>query len=305
MNAALTHIRREYWEHRGRFLWLPIVVFGLFMLLALIGGVAIGGGFTAIHPAGAATGGDVAKLGFWIGFVFYVIYGFSCIAYLVSCLSEDRTDKSVLFWRSLPVSDTATVLGKIGAFALLGTVVMLAASILTHLLVLLAFASAASARGAAGFSVYYSWTALVGTWALLGWAMLLTALWWLPYAGWLLLISSIFRKRTPIWSIWPLVAAGFLEEIITAIFSPTHTATSHVFHFLTRHLIAAPIYPWVHWSEWGVTSVTPDTSHGFAFLANAGEISNFLATPSMWIGFGIGAGLIIIAIIVRRYTATA
>jgi ABC-2 type transport system permease protein len=299
MNGTLTLFRREYWEHRGRFFWLPIVIFGLFMLAALIAGIAIGGGFTNFHPAGVATSGGVATIGFFIAFVFYVIFAISCIAYMVTCLSEDRVDKSVLFWRSLPVSDTATVLAKIGAFALLGTLIIWIATIVTHLVVLFALASAASARGAAGFTVYASWIALLGTWALVAWAMLLSALWWLPYIGWLLAISAIFRKRTWLWAAWPPIAVGFIEEIASTIFTG-HT-TSHFFTFITRHLATAPIYPWGEPTIGAATFVQQSQQ---SFRASAGAITNFITLPSMWIGVGIGIGLIVFAIVARRYSAT-
>ncbi|MGH8273673.1 MAG: hypothetical protein ACRES9_05370 [Gammaproteobacteria bacterium] len=300
MNAALTLLRREYWEHRGRYLWLPVVIFGLFMLASLIGGIAVGGGFTAIHPTGIADAGGVATLGFGIGFVFYVIFAISCIGYFVSCLSEDRVDKSVLFWRSLPVSDSATVLAKIGAFALLGTAIIWIATIVTHLLVLFALASAASARGAAGFSVFTSWTALVGTWALFAWSMLLTVLWWLPYVGWLLAISALFRKRTLLWAIWPPIAVGFIEELASSIF--THHTTMHFFTFITRHLVTAPVYPF---GAPNISSASFSGASHHSFLTSAGGITHFLALPSMWIGVGIGIGLIVFAIVARRYSATA
>lgn len=302
MNAALTLLRREYWEHRGRNLWLPVVIFGLWMLASLILGIMVGGGFTDIHPTGTADAGDVATLGFIIGSVFYIIYALASIGYLVSCLSEDRVDKSVLFWRSLPVSDHATVISKVGAFAFVGPLIVWLATILTHLLVLLAFACAASARGAEGFTVYYSWLALLGTWALFAWAMLLTALWWLPYVGWLLVISAIFRKRTWIWAIILPIIVGFVQQGITYLVSSAHTATPYFFSFIIRHLVTAPVY------FGGRTSITPASvaSQGHeTFLASAGAITNFITLPSMWIGVGIGIGLIAAATIIRRYTATA
>lgn len=300
MKAAMMLMRREYWEHRGRFFWLPVVIFGLFMLASLIIGIAVGGGFSAAHPSGVADTENVARLGFGIGFIFYILFSLSCIAYFVSCLSEDRVDKSVLFWRSLPVSDTKTVLAKVGAFALLGTAITLAALIITHLLVLFALACMASARGAAGFTVFTSFSALVGTWALYAWAMLLNALWWLPYIGWLLIISSIFRKRTWIFAILPPIIVGFAEQIISTIFT-AHTS-SHFFSFITRHLVTSPAYPFggAHMTP---TNLVGASHHGF--LAYAGEITHYLALPSMWIGVGIGIVLITGATVIRRYSATA
>ncbi len=302
MNAALTLLRREYWEHRRRFLWLPVVIFGLFMLASLILGIMVGGGFTAIHPSGTADPGGIASLGFGIGVIFYILYSISSCAYCVSCLSEDRVDKSVLFWRSLPVSDTRTVMAKVGSWGLLGPGIAWVATILTHLLVLFALACMASARGAAGFTVFSSWVALLGTWALFAWAMLLNALWWLPYVGWLLAVSALFKKRAWVWGVVLPIIVGFVQEGITYLVSPSHSATPYFFSFITRHLIVAPVYPWGGPS---ISSATFAAQSQQSFLANAGTITHFIALPSMWIGVGIGAGLLAVAVVVRRYSATA
>ncbi|MGH8160572.1 MAG: hypothetical protein ACRESR_00180 [Gammaproteobacteria bacterium] len=302
MNAALTLLRREYWEHRGRNLWLPVVIFGLWMLASLIIGIIVGGGFSDIHPSGAADSAGIAQLGFVIGFVFYILFALSSIGYCVSCLSEDRVDKSVLFWRSLPVSDRATVLSKVGAFALVGPAIIWLATILTHLLVLLAIACMASARGAAGFTVFTHWVPLLGTWALFAWAMLLNALWWLPYVGWLLVVSAIFRKRTMIWGVLLPIIVGFVQQGITYLVSSTHTATPYFFGFIIRHLTTAPVY---FWGSPGINSADFGAQSPHSFLSSAGAITNFITLPSMWIGVGIGIGLIAFAIVTRRHTATA
>ncbi|MDN5864143.1 MAG: hypothetical protein L0I62_02850 [Gammaproteobacteria bacterium] len=300
MSTALTLLRREYWEHRGRYFWLPVVIFGLFMLASLIIGIAVGGGFTDVHPTGVADGGGVAILGFGIGFVFYILFAISSIAYLLSCLGDDRVDKSVLFWRSLPVSDTSTVLSKVGAVALLGPAIIWIATIVTHLLVLFAIACLASARGATGFTVFASPLALFGTWALFGWAMLLTALWWLPYIGWLLAISSIFKKRAWLWGVLAPIIVGFAEVILSSIF--TSNTTSHFFAFITKHLIVAPLY---YWGNPSIGSAYLTAGVHQSFFTQAGAITHFLTEPSMWIGAGIGIGLIIFAIAARRHSATA
>lgn len=302
MNATLILLRREYWEHRGRLLWTPVVIFGLWMLASLVLGIMVGGGFTALHPSGTADPDGVAELGFLIGFVFYIIYSLASIGYLLRCLSEDRVDKSVLFWRSLPVSDHATVLSKVGAFALVGPAIVWLATILSHLLVLFALACMASARGAAGFTVFVHWVPLLGTWALFAWAMLLTALWWLPYIGWLLMVSAIFRKRTFLWGVILPIIVGFVQEAISYAIGPVHAATPYFFAFIIRHLTAAPVY------FWGTPAIGPAILTGEShdsFLASAAAITNFITLPSMWIGVGIGLGLIAVAAIVRRYTATA
>jgi ABC-2 type transport system permease protein len=294
MNAALTLVRRELWEHRGIFVIVSAIIFTLIVLAALISGIAVGGGFTAFHPAGSADSADVAKLGLGIGGLFYYVYAIALIFYLSNSLYSDRQDKSVLFWRSLPVTDTATVMAKVGAAALLGPLVIWIATIAAHLIVLFALACMASARGAAGFSVFASPTALFGAWALFAYAMLIQALWWLPYFGYLLFVSAASRRVAVLWAILPPVIVGLLELIIVH--------TSYFFGFVTAHLGFSPVFE----SGGFEIKVSPEIAGGEHPLAfGFAWVTHFFALPSMWIGVGIGAVFLALAVLARRYSATA
>lgn len=294
MNAALTLVRRELWEHRGIFVIISVVVFSLVVLASLIFGIAVGGGFTAAHPTGRADPAMVAQLGLGIGGFFYFIYAIALIFYLSNALYSDRQDKSVLFWRSLPVTDTATVLAKVGAAALLGPLVIWIATVAAHLIVLFTLACVASARGAAGFSVFSSPSALFGAWGLFAYALLIQALWWLPYFGYLLFVSAASRRVAVLWAILPPVIVGLLELIIH------HTA--YFFSFVTAHLGLSPVFPQgavgVRFSETMAIDMHP-------LAGGAAWVTHFLALPSMWIGVGIGIAFLALAILARRYSATA
>jgi len=295
MSAALTLVRRELWEHRGIFVVVSAITFSLVVLATLILGIAIGGGFTNVRPTGHADVAQVASLGLGIGGFFYFIYAISLIFYLSNALYQDRQDRSVLFWRSLPVSDTATVLAKVGAAALLGPFIVWIATVAAHLIVLFGLASMASARGAAGFSVFSSPVALFGAWGVLAYALVVQALWWLPYFGYLLFVSAASRRVAVLWAILPPVIIGLLELIINH--------TTYFFSFVTAHLIRSPVFPQggpgVQFnSAYSHVSVTP-VAGGFSW------VSHFLAMPSMWIGVGIGAAFLALSILARRYSATS
>lgn len=294
MNAALTLVRRELWEHRGIFIVVSAIVFVLIVLAALISGIAVGGGFTAFHPTGSADAAGVAELGLGIGGLFYFVYSIALIFYLSNSLYSDRQDRSVLFWRSLPVSDTATVLAKVGAAALLGPLVIWLATIAAHLIALFALACMASARGAAGFSVFASPTALFGAWGLFAYAMLVQALWWLPYFGYLLFVSAASRRVAVLWAILPPVIVGLLELIIVH--------TSYFFGFVASHLGFSPVF---EHGEIGVNALGSDIGGGHPIAFGFAWVTHFFALPSMWIGVGIGAAFIALAVLARRYSATA
>ena len=305
MNTALTLVRRELWENRGNFYIMIGIIFGLIVLACAVLGIAVGGGFTVIHPTGRADAAGVAVLGLIIGSVIFIFYSLSMLGYLSGALYDDRKDGSVLFWRSLPVSDTAMVVSKAAMAMFVGSLFVWIAVVIGHLVALFAYATMASARGAAGFTVFASPGALFGTWIFFAYALFIQALWWLPYYGWLLLVSAISPRGHPlIWSIIVPGVVGVGELIITR--------TSHIFHFLLGHLSQSPMFNgWPHLTTSFETGhhLSNNISQAFTsanpLFTGAGKLSGYLAVPSMWIGIAIGLVLIALAIFARRYSATA
>ncbi len=304
MNTALTLIRRELWENRGNFYIMIGILFGIIVLASVVLGIAVGGAFTTLHPTGRASATGVAILGLSIGNFIFFFYSLSMLGYLSGSLYDDRRDGSVLFWRSLPVSDTATVISKAVMVMFAGSLMVLVAMIIGHLIALFALATAASARGAAGFSVFASPGALFGTWVFFAYAMVVQALWWLPYYGWILFVSAVTPRGRPlIWAIIIPAVIGVAELIITQ--------TSHIFQFLGNHLANSPIFN--GWPSLTISSQLIPSSANLSQAAasanplysGAGLVSEYLATPSMWIGVLIGLGLIALAVIARRYSASS
>ena len=304
MNTALTLVRRELWENRGNFYVMIGILFGIIVLASAVLGIAVGGSFSELHPTGHANAVGVAILGLGIGSFIFLFYSLSMLGYLSGALYDDRKDGSVLFWRSLPVSDTATVISKAVMVMFVGSLFVWIAMIIGHLIALFALATAASARGAAGFTVFASPGALFGTWVFFAYAMVVQALWWLPYYGWILFVSAVTPRGRPlIWAIIVPVVAGVAELIITQ--------TSNVFQFFGSHLAVSPIF-----NGWPSFSINPKMGEPITSLAQssispnplysgAGRISEFLAGPSMWIGVAIGLCLIALTVIARRYSATS
>ncbi len=305
MKLALTLVRRELWENRGNFYIMIGIIFGLIVLASAVLGIAVGGGFTVVHPTGEANAAGVAVLGLVIGSIIFIFYALSMLGYLSGALYDDRKDGSVLFWRSLPVSDTAMVASKVAMAMFVGSLFVWIAVVIGHLIALFAIATMASARGAAGFSVFASPGALFGTWVFFAYALFIQALWWLPYYGWLLLVSAVSPRGHPL--IWAIIVPGIVGVAELII-----TRSSHVFHFLFSHLSLSPMFNgWPHVTAGIETGSNLGTNINQAFssanplFTGAGELSSYLAMPSMWIGIGIGLVLLALAVIARRYSATA
>ena len=107
MKVLLMQIRRELWEHRS--LWIAPLLVGILLLATVI----------TVHNVQLYTVANATRIFpplvvmlFGWGIPFYIAAGVVVVVYLLDCLYGERRDRSILFWRSLPVSDTQTVLAK-------------------------------------------------------------------------------------------------------------------------------------------------------------------------------------------------
>ena len=150
-------LRREFWEHKGGFLWAPLVAGGIFVLLSLMGfGV---GEMAARRATGNFDVGDrqvqingidldaitsqmdpgqMQHLGQGVDLSLLMASAWPLIAlafvvffYCLGALYDDRKDRSVLFWKSLPLSDTQTVLSKAASALLVAPVIATLAALAT------------------------------------------------------------------------------------------------------------------------------------------------------------------------------
>ena len=126
-----------------------------------------------------------------MGSIVFFVFSFLVLFYLVDCLYAERKDKSILFWRSLPISDTWAVLAKLFVAAVVIPVIVWLTIIVSHVLTL-AIQSVSGDSTARLFSLID----LGVYWRNLLLILLLTALWTLPLQTWFLFCSA-WSKRTP------------------------------------------------------------------------------------------------------------
>ncbi len=276
-------IRREIWERRA--IWLfPAIVGGLVILAALFGRVEFMN--MDSHIEGPAVG-RVYLAAF--GIVFYAVASLYSTLYLLDCLYDDRRDRSILFWKSLPLSDTGTVLSKLAVGLLVIPLVCFVAADVTALFT--AFILSVRARALVGSALWQAdlWLQVQLLWL---YVIASTAIWYLPLAGWLMLVSAWARRAVMMWAILPPLALYFIERG----FIGTHVVTQ----MLGRHLLgyAAAAFRGDGnslWLEGAADSAAPSPS-GVWHLMN---VAAFLANPHTWIAVAVGAALILGAIQLR------
>ena len=181
VNNSKWLIRREFWENRA--IWMiPAVFGGLLLLAALFGQVSIPRLTSPQESEEAAAAFLVI-----VGAMFYLVMGVYSTWYLLDCLYTDRKDRSILFWKSLPISDATTVLCKLLVGMVIIPLVYFAAADATALIA--AFILSIRARASIGSSLWNGdvWWQVQVLWI---YAIVTTAVWYLPVAGWLMLVSA-------------------------------------------------------------------------------------------------------------------
>jgi ABC-2 type transport system permease protein len=289
-------IRREIWEHKA--IWIaPAVVLGCILLLLLTGRVQLGpyGGEHGGLPASFSQEDRIALLMLayaGLAVVVFLVMGIIAFFYSIDSLYADRRDRSVLFWKSLPLSDAETVLSKFATAAVVIPLVALVAAVISQFMVA---AGASMHFGSTGLPADLVWhpRAIFGG---IGIAVLwcgTAMLWYAPFVAYLMLASAWAPKGPFLWAVLPPVGAWILESVVMR--------SEYIGDFITERLFALYFLlrnrgP----SIAGDISDEGDVSH-LARIDIAGMLRDFYAWPELWLGV-VAAGLLLAAAMwVRRY----
>jgi ABC-2 type transport system permease protein len=198
LDAIVALVRREFWEHRS--LWIcALVVQGLLALALLFGRISMD---LPEHMLTEQQRVSIFTIGQWgLAQPLFIVMLITVVFYLLDCLYAERKDRSILFWKSLPLSDELTVGSK---FLVATVVVPFGAFVLASVSDLLyAAIFAVRVPGALSWNTY-EW---LRTELVLLLEVLLGVLWYAPIAGALLLFSAWIPRNPILWaSLVPVVA---------------------------------------------------------------------------------------------------
>jgi len=216
MNSFAWLLRREFWENRGSF-WTTYFVVGVIFVIFAIGGWFTGAVLiadidgdkfflkTAVSELESVTsdelraGAQAAMTG--LSQIYRMILFFVIFFYLLGALYEDRKDKSILFWKSLPISDAKTVLSKLATAIFLAPLLMISLLAVAHIALSLVGAAMALWAGINPFK--YWWLVFEGPkfWFAEYIRYLIYGLWMLPIWGWLIFCSAFAKSKPFLWAI--------------------------------------------------------------------------------------------------------
>lgn len=296
----LALVRREIWEHRS--LYITPAVVGLVLILAVLTAFVFASGYQEIVDMGIVgaqnLAGEAERRAAMFALLmgntapFLVATGILTIFYCLDSLYAERKNKSILFWRSLPVTDSETVVSKFLTAAIAIPLIAWAAIVATHLVVLLFSGIFVSFQG--GSSMFLIWRSapVFDVWAGLLVFMLLLPIWFSPLVGWFLFVSA-WAKRSPLlMAFLPLVVVPTLEYWIFR----THL----IYDAIQSRFEQLPMFR-------GIDPERFFDDHDF--IADAEIVSlighmslgKFLTSPAMWAGVIVCGLFMTAAIYVRRY----
>ncbi|MDQ2860312.1 MAG: ABC transporter permease [Pseudomonadota bacterium] len=275
-------LRRELWENRSLYI-APAVVAALVLFGFLI---SIG------HPphwSATGPGADGVRRNMTMPALPYDVAAFAILItgfivaffYCLGALYDERRDRGILFWKSLPVSDFTTVLAKASVPLAVLPLILFVAVLATQLTMLLVGAGAALARGrdvagAWGLPWFHMTLALL-------YCLAMSSLWLAPLWGWLLLVSGWARRAPFLWAVLPPLALCLVEKI----------------GFDTGYFAALLRYRLTGWFDVAFVA----TARGGDAVDPLTQIDpvGFLTTPGLWAGLAVALAFLALAVRQRRH----
>ncbi len=211
------------------------------------------------------------------------LLGILMLSYLLDCLYKERKDRSVLFWKSLPISDTHTVLAKLLTGVILIPLVTVAAIAITQIAVLLVFSVVALFSGASVWGSVWGPAEPVAIWLTglkVGGALVL---YYLPLMTWLLLASAWARKLPFLHAVLPPVLLIIGERL-----------------FLGSNRFGSWLGDWLH-AGTRVVSGSSVARYDHTLSFGVDNVGGFLLQPGLVVGLAVAVAMVLVSIRVRRW----
>jgi ABC-2 type transport system permease protein len=263
-------VRRELWEHRS--IYIAPLAAAAVSVLAFLTGLTIGPAHRRepLDIPYEFAAGLIMGTGFLVG-----------IFYTLDALYGERRDRSILFWKSLPVSDLTTVLSKFVIPIVILPLLTFAITVVTQFFMLLLSSAvlpgSAGSVGTLGARMSFFHMSLM----LLYHILTVHGLWYAPIYGWLLLVSAWAPRAPFIWAFLPPFVIWGVERIAFR--------TSHFLGMLQYRLTGPE------------PSTTTARSGNLMEMISALTPAQFFTTPGLWVGLAVAAIFLAAAVRLRRY----
>ncbi|RUL79716.1 hypothetical protein [Dyella choica] len=304
--------KREFWEHRGGFFWAPIITGGIFLLMTVLTITALE--VFGLHNNVFHTGdwdfsnhvdtGATKDFGKFLDYMMcssvVAIVGIMAIVIFFYCLGslyDDRKDKSILFWQSLPIANWKTVTSKVASAIFIAPAIAAVLGAITGIALVLIAACVASFHGlsiSAGLADAHPVRLVTNIIGLIP----LYALCALPTIGWLMLCSAWARSKPFLWAFIIPLATTFAVWWLHLLGMPGLDAQWFFSHITARVLFAVTPGNWTPFVDPIHTG-----SQGDEMFQHLDLLRNYsaLASGEMWLGAATGVAMLAGATWLRRW----
>ncbi len=269
-------IRRELWEYRSIY-FAPLAAAAVFLSGFLIA--------LPHHMHGVRTldqAHEVLDIPYELAAALIMGTAFIVgIFYSLDALYGERRDRSILFWKSLPVSDLTTVLSKFTIPLIILPLLSFAIAVVTQFVMLLLSSAVLLGSGLSVGTLWARMSFFHMSLMLLYHILTVHGLWYAPIYGWLLLVSAWAPRAPFIWAFLPPFVIWGVEKIA----------------FRTSHFLAM--------LQYRLTGPQPSTTtppgDTLMDMLSALTPAQFFSTPGLWIGLAVAAIFLAAAVRLRRY----
>jgi ABC-2 type transport system permease protein len=281
-------VRRELWEHRA--VWIaPTAVAVFAALLHFVSAMTISDAQRQASldaapgaPSFMSLYGAATMVVIFTGFVVALLYS-------LDALQGERRDRSILFWKSLPVSDRMTVLAKAFVPTFLLPLLVLALVVAQSLVMATLQTGAWLVRG---FDPALLWARLdlPFLWLCVAYGTPFMGLWMAPVYAWFLTVSAWARHAVFLWAVAPLAAVGMVQRLFMVYGHAGRRSAMTGFEARASGVIREPY------------TIGGDGAHWLHRPADLDPLRLY-TLPGLWIGLAVAALLLFLAIRLRRRRA--
>jgi ABC-2 type transport system permease protein len=299
INHQIALIQREIWEHRAIYI-VPAVIATLLTLMTVTGQIQVTMhdkivNLTIVFLSNVTDQERSVIFDIVLGLmaiIFSMAMWAVTVFYCLDALYAERKDKSILFWRSLPITDAETVISKLLIALLVIPLITLAVVLATDLVILLIMSVWVAIQGGDAGHLIWNSVSLFDSWIAISFFVLALPLWLAPFVGWFLFVSG-FVKRMPL-------MLAFLPIFILPMLEAMTSQTTVFWDALFVRTVTPPLF-----EGGGIVEMLQNGELRRAAesidLMGAINFGKFLSSPGLWTGLIVCGLLTTAAIYVRRY----
>ena len=312
-------VTREFWEHKGAIFWAPIVVASAIVLFiggSIVYAISMGkfGGaitingrdtnmtmvFNTLSPQDQENFVNIMTTGYLAAAApLYIMLSVVIFFYCLNAMFEERRDRSILFWKSLPVSDQQTVLSKVATALLVAPMITIAVATFASMLILLITCAFMGFNGVNVFgAVLGSSQVYLGPLQILG-LLPVYALWALPTVGWLLMVSAWAKSKVFLWAVGTPVIVILIVKWAEKLVGSEMNVDWFIQNVVARGLLGLLPGAWFGFEQVHPELLTNGRAMDFGNVFAQSWMT--LAAPSVWIGAIAGGLMIFAAMRLRRW----